>query len=469
MSDLSSDVPNAQSVGIASDLEAPNNLPQQKPQRPQKPEDYWTEDGRFIPPVFRVFKPLLAPARYKGAHGGRGSGKSHFFADLLISRFVADPTLRAICIREVQKTLDQSVKKLLEDKIGEFGLESRFRILNTHIETAEGGWIGFQGMQNHNAVSVKSLEGCDIAWCEEAQTLALRSLNVLRPTIRKPNSELWFSWNPENDSDAVDRFLRGPNRPQGAIVVKANYENNPWLPTVLEDEIAADRKDPDKFGHVWLGEYQQAVQGAYFVDQLRQTAEEGRIDVLATDPILRKRAFWDLGVEDSMVIWIAQWVGSEIWWLDYFEGQGQPLSYYVNWLRSSGHGDALCIIPHDGARRDNVTALSFEAHLKAAEFDVRTIPNQGKGAARLRIEAARRLFPRMRFDADRTAVGRKALAAYHERRDEDRGIGLGPEHDWASHGADAFGLGCIAYEEPDVPMREDYQFGGSVGGGWLGS
>lgn len=411
----------------------------------------------------RVFVPLLQPSRYKGAWGGRGSGKSHFYAELLIETCLLRPT-RAVCVREVQKSLAQSVKQLLEDKIKHYGLESRFRLLNDRIEAPNDGLIIFQGMQDHTATSIKSLEGFDIAWVEEAQSLSKKSLNLLRPTLRKPGSELWFSWNPDQDTDPVDLFLRGPNAPANAIVVRANWSDNPWLPQELRDEMELDRADADKFAHVWAGEYARAVEGAYYADALAQAAREGRIGALAADPMLSKRASWDLGVADSMSIWIAQWVGREIRFLDYIEGQGQPLSYYVEQMRQRGHGSAVCILPHDGAKRDTVSAVRFEDHLRAAGFEVRTVANQGKGAAIKRIEAARRLFPRMWFEDDATRDGRKALASYHERRDEARGVGLGPEHDWSSHAADAFGLMAVAYEEPsagNVVVRRPRVGGGS--------
>ena len=164
--------------------------------------------------------------------------------------------LRWVCIREVQKSLEQSVKRLLEDEIERLGVGKAFDVLNTEIRTPGGGLIIFQGMQNHTADSIKSLEGYDGAWVEEAQTLSQRSLDLLRPTLRKEESELWFSWNPVNESDPVDAFFRGKEKPPGAIVVEANYRDNPWFPDVLRDEMEWDRKrDPDKYAHIWMGGY----------------------------------------------------------------------------------------------------------------------------------------------------------------------------------------------------------------------
>jgi phage terminase large subunit len=400
--------------------------------------------------VPRAFKPLLKQARYKGAWGGRGSGKSHFFAERLIVHCLANPGTRAVCIREVQKSLAQSVKQLLVDKIMAFGLGGLFQIVESEIRTPGDGLIIFQGMQNHTAVSIKSLEGYDIAWAEEAQSLSQRSLDLLRPTIRKANSEIWFSWNPDSEYDPVDRFLRTHAKPANAVVIEANYTDNPWLPKELLDEAELDKQDPDKFAHVWLGEYRKAHEGAYYAEQLRLARNEGRIADFSVDSLMPIKAAWDLGISkaDSTAIWVAQWVGSKIVFLDYIEGYNQPLAFYLNELRLRGWGSAEIILPHDGAARDKITAIAYEDHVRAAGFNVTTIKNQGKAAAKQRIEVARRWFSRMWFDAVKCDPGLQALAHYHPILDEDRRIDLGPDHDWASHAADAFGLMATAYREP---------------------
>lgn len=243
----------------------------------------------------RVFLPLLKPARYKGAWGGRGSGKSHFFGEALIERAAFEP-ISAVCIREIQKSLDQSVKRLLEAKIQEMGLGPCFRVLEKHIETRAGGRIIFQGMQNHTAETIKSLEGYDIAWVEEAQSLSQRSLDLLRPTIRKDGSELWFSWNPNLATDPVDALLRG-SPPPGSIVVRANYRDNPWFPSVLRDEMLYDkRRDPEKYAHVWLGEYQRNSEARVFrnwtVDEFEAPA----------DAVFRYGADWGFAVDPTVLV-----------------------------------------------------------------------------------------------------------------------------------------------------------------------
>jgi phage terminase large subunit len=393
----------------------------------------------------------LQPSRYKGAHGGRGSGKSHFFAENLIKDHMLHSGLRSVCIREHQKSLKESAKKLIEDKLAKFGLGEAdgFKVFKEVIETPGDGIIIFQGMKDHTAESIKSLEGFGRAWVEEAQTLSKQSLKLLRPTIRAEGSELWFSWNPRREEDPVDKLLRSDETPTDAIVVKADYSDNPWLPKELEQErLDCMRTDPDQYNHIWEGDYVSVIEGAYYADQLKEAEKQGRIGRVARDPHMQIRAVWDIGVSDSMTIWIAQYIGREIRVLDYCEGQGQPLGYYLNWLRSNGYQDALCVLPHDGAKRDAVTAVKFSDHIQEAGFETKTIPNQGKGAAMKRVEASRKRFPMIWFNKETTEHGRKALGWYHAKLDEARGTDLGPEHDWSSHGADSFGLMCVDYEEP---------------------
>lgn len=211
-----------------------------------------------------VFHPLLKPSRYKGVYGGRGGGKSHVFAELLLARCYTKQT-RAVCVREFQVTLEQSVKRLLEDKIEENALGAYFKIFNNYIETPKDGIIIFQGMQNHTAESIKSLEGYDVAWVEEAQSLSERSLTLLRPTIREPGSELWFSWNPRNITDPVDQLLRSENTPPDSIVVQSSYQDNPFFPDVLQKEMEWDRsRDIEKYDHVWLGGYEKHSESRVF-------------------------------------------------------------------------------------------------------------------------------------------------------------------------------------------------------------
>lgn len=226
-----------------------------------------TREVRITAQVAPVFEPLLADARYKGAHGGRGSGKSHFFGEhLIIDHCMMRPGLRAVCLRETQKSLQQSVKHLLESKIKQFNLNQYFQIHHNEIRTPGGGIIIFNGMQNHTADTIKSLEDFDIAWFEEAQAASARSWEYLRPTIRKPKSQIWASWNPDEEDDPVDNFFRGGEPPPNSIIVKANYLDNPWFKeTALSDDMEYDkRRDYERYEHVWLGNYQTASEARVF-------------------------------------------------------------------------------------------------------------------------------------------------------------------------------------------------------------
>lgn len=412
--------------------------------------------SKLIIETASVFAPLLEPARYKGAHGGRGSGKSHFFGELGVEDAMRYPGdfgegLRMVCIREVQKSLKESAKRLIEDKLQKFGLgESQgFRVFKDVIETPKDGLIIFQGMKDHTADSIKSLEGFHRAWVEESQSLTQRSNDLLRPTIRAANSEIWYSWNPNRPTDPVDQMLRGPKQPTGAVVVKANWSDNPWFPKELEQErLDAQANDPDKYGHIWEGEYARVYEGAYYASHMEAALREGRVGFFPKEPLTQKRAYWDIGgtsgKSDATAIWVCQFIGGEVRVLDYYEAVGQEFSEHVGWLRAQGHDDAALKLPHDGRKHDTVYQTTPQSYLRDAGFKVDVLPNAGAGAALKRIEATRRALPAVRFNEATTEKGREALAWYHEKRRED-GYGLGPEHDWSSHGADAFGAMCVDF------------------------
>jgi len=245
----------------------------------------------------RAFLPLLAPARYKGAFGGRGSGKSHFFAEMLVEEHITHPGMRSVCVREVQRSLAQSSKRLIEDKITSLGVSAMFDVKEAEIRAPGGGLIIFQGMQNHTADSIKSLEGYRVAWVEEAQSLSQRSLDLLRPTIRAEDSELWFSWNPDQPTDPIDALLRGENPPPKSAIIEVNYEQNPWFPAVLRAEMEYDKKrDADRFAHVWRGAYRRNSEARVF--------KNWRVDEFEIDGVwtLRQGADWGFAVDPSVLV-----------------------------------------------------------------------------------------------------------------------------------------------------------------------
>lgn len=427
-----------------------------------------------------VFLPLLEPSRYKGAWGGRGSGKSHFFAEKLIEDSLAEPGesgegLRSVCIREVQKDLAQSSKLLIESKLKSFGIGEAdgFKIFRDVIETPHDGLMIFKGMNDYTADSIKSLEGFKRAWWEEAQTASAVSMNMLRPTIRDNSGELWFSWNPRRKNDSVDIMLRGESLPTDARVVKSNWKDNPWLTKALDQErLDCLRTQPDQYDHIWEGGYVSIIDGAYYAKSLLDARMEGRIGRVSPDPLMTTRVFCDIGgtgaKADAFTMWVAQFIGREIRVLNYYEAVGQPLATHATWLREQGYtpDKAQIWLPHDGVSQDKVYNVSYESAFRDIGYKVTVIPNQGKGAAKARIEEGRRLFPVMWFNEETTNGGRDALGWYHEKKDDIRNIGLGPDHDWSSHGADSFGLMCVAYEPPRV---NTYNHTFKSARSWMGS
>lgn len=411
---------------------------------------------KILVPASAAFAPLDGQARYKGAWGGRGSGKSHYFAESLVVRALQMPGHKGVCIREVQSTLKDSCKALIEAKLAEMGLGERqgFKTLSSEIRTPGNGLIIFRGMQDYNADSIKSLEGFHTAWVDEAQNLSATSLMMLRPTIRAADSELWFSWNPRRKQDAVDLMFRGPMPPQDARCVQVNWTENAFITEALEKERTEFlRSNPDQYDHVWGGKYAGITTGSYFATQLHETTHAGRIGHVGPDPYQPYRVFVDIGGtgarSDAFVMWVAQVIGREVRVLAHYEKQGQPFATHLSWLREQKYlpADTIVYLPHDGVQQDKVFSVSYESAFAGAGYQVEIVPNQGTGAAMLRVQAARRLFPSVWFNEPGCAAGIETLGYYHAKIDPTRQIDLGPEHDWASHSADAFGMLCIVCEK----------------------
>lgn len=278
--------------------------------------------------------------------GGEGSGKSHFFAEALVEKCILEPGLRAVCLREVQKTLKESAKRLIEDKIQALGLGSLFEVQNDCIKAPGGGTIIFQGLADHTAESIKSLEGFRVAWVEEAQTLSERSLEMLRPTIRAPGSEIWMSWNPRNATDPVDMLLRGTDVPPDAVVVRANYSDNPFFPDELEQERRFDQRTKrDRYAHIWLGEYEPAALGAIW-DRL--TLHQCRRDdvpvltriVVAVDPAVSSEP----GSDENGIIVVALGEDGHGYVLDDVSVKGPPRKWAERAIAAYDRYDADSIV-----------------------------------------------------------------------------------------------------------------------------
>lgn len=421
----------------------------------------------------------MTPARYKGAHGGRGGAKSHFFAEQVVLRCYAQPT-RVACIREIQNSIKESVRQLIIDKITKHGLEGWFEILEHEIRGPNGSLIIFKGMQSYNAENIKSLEGYDIAWVEEAQTLSDVSLRMLRPTIRKESSEIWFSWNPRHDTDAVDLFLRGAHRPKDAIVVEVNWWHNPWFPKVLRDEMERDfEADRELAEHVWNGGYELVSEGAYYARMLADAEREGRIGSFPHNPKRPVRTSWDIGIDDYTAIWFFQDDGLRVNVVDYFETSGDfaddiiatalPEEFQPPWHEEKWRGwdrdRAIAefgrqvpfqygdhFFPHDirlreWTSRSRVTAVQ-SLGLRSVRKGAATNPAD-------RIAAVRQLLPIVRFNAsERVLLGVKRLRRYSRKWNEAMGTFTTPLHDENSHAADAFGefaLNCGLTPTPEPP------------------
>ena len=402
-------------------------------------------------------------ADVRGAEGGRGSAKTRSFAKMIAVRGYiygqAGVTGQLVCGRQFMNSLEDSsleeCKRAIEE---EQWLADYYEIGDKYIKSRDGRiWFTFVGL-DRNVASIKSKGRILILWVDEAEPVTDEAWTVVIPTLREEgegwNAELWVTWNPKRKNSAVDKRFKNSKDPRIKIV-QLNWRDNPKFPAKLERERLRDLEErPDQYGHIWEGEYASVIEGAYFASALTKAKAEGRIGRVAADPLMTIRLFADIGgtgaKADNFVFWAAQFIGREIRVLNHYEQQGQPLESHINWMRSQGYTPdrAQIWLPHDGDTQDKVYDVSYRSALEQAGYIVTVVPNQGKGAAILRVEAGRRLFPSMWFNQEPTQPGIDALGWYHEKRDAVRNIGLGPEHDWASHSADAFGLMAVAYELP---------------------
>lgn len=402
-------------------------------------------------------------ADVRGAYGGRGSGKTRNFAKMTAVRAVMwDEAGRdgiILCARQFMNSLDESSLEEIKGAVrSEPWLEERFEIGEKYIRTKSGRIAyKFTGL-DRNIDSIKSKSRILLGWVDEAEPVTDEAWVKLIPTLREEDSELWVNWNPESKMAPVHKRFRLSTDPRYKIV-ELNWRDNPWFPDKLRRDMERDKIErPDQVSHIWEGDFRTIITGAYYATHLLKAKEEGRIGNVAFDPNLPARIFCDIGgtgaKADAFTMWPTQFVGTEIRFRDYYEAQGQPAATHLEWLRRMGYtpGKAIIYLPHDGDTYDKVFAVSYRTAFEQANYDVEVIPNQGRGAAMMRVEAARRLFPQMRFDESTTEAGRDALGWYHAKRDENRNIDLGPNHDWASHAADAFGMSAIAHED-EKPSR----------------
>ncbi len=385
---------------------------------------------------------LFQPKRYKVFYGGRGAAKSWGMARALLVIGASRP-VRVLCAREFQNSITESVHELLKQQIGALGLGGFYDVQNTRITGANGTEFVFAGLRK-NINSLKSYEGIDIAWVEEAANVSKKSWDTLIPTIRRDRAEIWVSFNPELETDETfARFVKTP--PADAFVVPISWRDNPWFPDVLRREMTAMKeRDPDAWLNVWEGHCAQTLAGAVYAKELRATVEAGRRTQVPYDPGKPVSTFWDLGRSDHTAVWFAQIVGFERRIIDYYEATRHAIGHYIKLLQDRPYTYHTHWLPHDAAHKTIVHPLSIEGQMRAVGMPVRIVPKIGIEDG---INAARTIFPTCVFDEERTQDGWQCLTHYRYDVKNDGRVSRAPLHDWASHGADAFRMMAVALQE----------------------
>lgn len=382
---------------------------------------------------------LFDDQRYKVAHGGRGSGKSWSFAKALILQAYSRP-LRVLCTREVQKSIKESVKRLLDDQIQAMGLGAFFDSTETEIRGKNGSMFVFAGLANHTVESIKSYEGIDRVWIEEAQTVSKKSLDILVPTIRKEGSEIWVSFNPELDTDEVwKRYVETP--PANCTTVQVNYSDNPWFPSTLEAErIHCFNTNKEDYDWIWEGKCKASVDGAIYAGEVEEATKAQRFTMVPYNPELKVHTVWDLGWNDAMTIIMAQKHGSALYVIDYIEESHKTLDQYVQMLNERKYNWGSDYIPHDGRHKDFKYGKSAEEMLVSMGRKVVITPNMSIEDG---IRISRQAFSRIYFDKTKSERLINCLKRYRRSINQQTLEPGAPLHDEYSHGADAFRYLCI--------------------------
>lgn len=395
-------------------------------------------------------KPLFSPARYKILHGGRGSAKSWSIARALLILGAQRP-LRVLCTREVQRSIRDSVHKLLSDQVQELGLGALYEVQQAVIKGLNGTEFVFAGLSDQTAESIKSYEAVDICWIEEGQAISKRSLDILIPTIRKEGSEIWVSLNPELDTDpAYTRFVENP--PPGSVVIEMNWRDNPWFPETLNRErLHAQSTLPmHEYDHIWEGKCLPAVSGAVYADEVAALLKEKRVCPVPYDPALKVHVIWDLGWADAMALGLVQRQHSQVRVIEYLEDSRKTLDWWSAELRNRRYNWGTLWLPHDGESGDYRSGKSAKEILQSLGWDVRIVPKQPVEAG---IRQARMLFPRVVIDGVKGARLVECLKRYRRHIPTTTGEPARPVHDEYSHGADMWRY--LATVEPDL-SNEDF-------------
>jgi len=407
-------------------------------------------DVRFPPKL----KPLFKPARYKILVGGRGGAKSWGIARALLIIGAKKPK-RILCAREVQKSIGDSVLQLLEDQINKLGLQDFYEVQKAAIIGKNGTTFGFEGLK-HNVNSLKSYEGADICWVEEAVTVSKNSWDVLIPTIRKDGSEIWLSFNPELEEDETyQRFVINP--PSDAVLIEMSYKDNPWFPDVLLQEMSEMKeRRPIDYENIWLGKPRQAVEGAIYAKELEEA--KGRIMKVPYDQSKLVNTYWDLGHSDQTAIWFIQQVGFEYRVLDYYSNSHEKVHHYIKNIKEKPYNYGTHYLPHDAKAETLAANKTVEQQIRDILHNVSVVP---QGRIQDGIEQVRLKFPLCYFDAEKCAEGLQALRRYAYKKDQETGrVSANPGHNIWSHGSDAFRTFAMAPSEysgiiEDMPTSQD--------------
>ena len=389
---------------------------------------------------------IWQPKRYKVMHGGRGGGKSWTVAGVLLA-MASERPLRVLCAREIQKSIKQSVHQLLTDQIARLGLWAFFEVLETEIRGINGSLFLFAGLQSHTVDSIKSFEGCDIVWVEEAHGVSKKSWDVLIPTIRKEGSEIWLTLNPDMESDETyQRFIASPS--PDTWVAQINWRDNPWFPLVLDGERKKAKRSmlADDYAHIWEGKARRVAEGAIYRHEMESLYLEQRARDVPYDPTLPVHTVWDLGWNDAMSIALVQRGPQDVRIIDYIEDSHRTLDWYVAQMEKRPYRWGTDYLPHDGKTKNFQTGKSTEQLLR--ELGRRNVVSQPRGQdVEEGIKALRMLFPRLYIDQTKCARLLECLKRYQRRIHAVTGEPMEPLHDAYSHGAD-----CARYIAAWVPL-----------------
>lgn len=414
-----------------------------------------TEIKVQIPPKLKGF--FNTPARYRVIYGGRGSAKSWSIAQMLIVKSYERKRL-VLCGRELQKSIKDSSHRVLVDTIDRLGVGEHFKITDTTlVNKITGSEFIFKGLR-YNSEEIKSTEGIDICWVEEAQRTSKKSMKLLIPTVRKPGSEIWFSYNPDSDEDEVHRRFVLNKPPPDSIVVSLNWQDNPWFTKELDADRVYDLENDDDYEHIWEGKVKKTLEGAYYGQALAELREDGKITGVPYNSEFPVMTFWDIGMSDYTSIWFVQKVGYEYRLIDFYQNNMEDPPHYAKMLRDKGYYYSTHYLPHDAAHlRMGMGGKSIAQQLEALirePIDVIKVSRDEVAD----IMAAKMFLKRCVFDEENCEDGLKSLKAFRRKWNEQRNqFDDKPFDDWASHAADAFRYLAVSQaDERDMGQKFDY-------------